>query len=273
MTAKNPYNLVGGGFNNYDNGNKASSIHKQESKFIEWIDSGAEETFYVDRYIGLAFDDDTSKKKYAWLLESANICPDVLEDVKRNYLHYVRVYDAIFTHHQELIKLHPKFKFAPLYGSWITQPQLYEKSKLVSMICSNKLMCEGHQNRLSWAQKLQGKVDFYGRGFNEIQSKEEGLADYMFSVAIENACYETYFTEKIQDCFATATIPVYYGSPDIGKFFNPDGIIFLTDDFDVTSLTPDLYYDKLEAVKDNLERVKNYPINEDYIYKTYLQEL
>jgi hypothetical protein len=95
----------------------------------------------------------------------------------------------------------------------------------------------------------------------------------MFSVAIENACYETYFTEKIQDCFATATIPVYYGSPDIGKFFNPDGIIFLTDDFDVTSLTPDLYYDKLEAVKDNLERVKNYPINEDYIYKTYLQEL
>jgi FkbM family methyltransferase len=37
----------------------------------------------------------------------------------------------------------------------------------------------------------------------------------------------------------------------------------LTDDFDVTSLTPDLYYDKLEAVKDNLERVKNYPINEE----------
>ena len=95
----------------------------------------------------------------------------------------------------------------------------------------------------------------------------------MFSVAIENASYETYFTEKIQDCFATGTIPVYYGSPDIGKFFNSDGIIFLTDDFDISQLTSDLYYDKLEAVKDNLERVKHYPINEDYIYKTYLQEL
>ena len=272
MKNKKQYNLVGGGFNNYDNGNKASSCHKQESKFIEWVDCGAEETFYVDRYIGLGFDDEDSTKKYAWLLESGNICPDVVDDVRRNYLHYVRIYDAIFTHNQELLKLHPKFKFAPLYGSWITEPKLYDKSKLISMICSNKLMCEGHQHRLSWAQKLQGKVDFYGRGFNEIQSKEEGLVDYMFSVAIENASYESYFTEKIQDCFATATIPVYYGSPDIVKFFNPKGIITLTDDLDFSTLTADLYYDRIDAVKENLEIVKDFLINEDYIYKTYLQE-
>ena len=270
---KKTYNLVGGGFNNYDNGNKASSIHKQESQYIEWVDSGAEETFYVDEYIGLAFDDDVSKKKYAWLLESKDIKPNVIEDVKRNYLHYARVFDAIFTHNQELLRLHPKFKFAQHNGSWITEPKLYEKTKLVSMICSNKIMCVGHQHRLNWAQKFQGQVDFYGRGFNEIQSKEEGLADYMFSVAIENSSYETYFTEKVQDCFATGTIPIYYGAPDIGKFFNPEGIVCLTDDFDISSLTAELYYDKLEAVKDNLERVKNYPINEDYIYKTYLQEL
>jgi hypothetical protein len=271
MTDKKQYNLVGGGFNHYDNGNKASSIYKQESKFIEWVDSGAEETFYVDRYIGLAFDDDQSKKKYAWLLESGNICPDIVDDVTRNYLHYVRVYDAIFTHNQELVKLHPKFKFAPLYGSWIPEAKLYDKSKLISMICSNKLMCDGHQYRLSWAQKLQSKVDFYGKGFNEIQSKEEGLADYMFSVAIENASYNSYFTEKLQDCFATGTIPVYYGSPDIEKFFNPKGIITLTDDLDFATLTTDLYYDRIDAVKENLEIVKDFLINEDYIYKMYLQ--
>jgi hypothetical protein len=271
MAHKKRYNLIGGGFNHYHNGNIASSIYKQESKFIEWVDSGAEETFYVDGHIEFAFDDDFSKKKYAWLLESANISPNIIEDVKINYLHYVRVFDLIFTHNQELIKLHHKFKFAPLYGSWIPNPKLYDKTKLVSMICSNKVMCEGHQYRLSWAQKLQGKVDFYGRGFNDIDSKEEGLVDYMFSVAIENARYETYFTEKIQDCFATGTIPIYYGSPDIGRFFNPKGIIMLTDDFDITRLTPELYYDKLDAVKENLETINNLPINEDYIYKTYLK--
>jgi hypothetical protein len=268
---KKQYNLVGGGFNNYNNGNKASSIHKQESKFIEWVDTGADETFYVDHAIRLAFDDEDSLKKYAWLLESANIYPEIIEDVRSNYLHYIRVYDAIFTHNQELLSLHKKFKFAPLQGSWITEPKLYEKSKLVSMICSNKQMCDGHSHRLQWAQKLHDKVDFYGRGFNEIQTKEDGLKDYMFSVAIENASYETYFTEKIQDCFATGTIPIYYGSPDIDKFFNRDGIIFLNDDFDVSQLTPELYCDKLEAVKDNLERIKSFPINEDYIYKKYLE--
>ena len=134
---KKQYNLVGGGFNNYNNGNKASSIHKQESKFIEWVDTGADETFYVDHAIGLAFDDEDSLKKYAWLLESANIYPEIIEDVRSNYLHYIRVYDAIFTHNQELLSLHKKFKFAPLQGSWITEPQLYEKTKLVSMISSS----------------------------------------------------------------------------------------------------------------------------------------
>jgi len=265
------YNLVGGGFNHYNGGNKCSSIYKQESKYIEWVTSGAEGTFYIDEYINLVFDDDISTKKYGWLLESQNIKPHVVEDVKKNYLHYVRDFDSIFTHNQELINLHPKFKFAPLQGSWITEPKLYEKSMLVSMICSNKSMCAGHNHRLLWAKKLQGKVDFYGRGFNEIQNKEEGLVDYMFSVAIENASYETYFTEKIQDCFATGTIPIYYGAPDIEKFFNPKGIITLNDDFNVDLLTSEMYYDRLDAVKENLEIVKNLLINEDYIYQIYLK--
>ena len=52
MTTKKKYNLVGGGFNNYDGENKGSSIHKQESKCIEWVNHGAEDTFYVDEYIG-----------------------------------------------------------------------------------------------------------------------------------------------------------------------------------------------------------------------------
>ena len=35
----------------------------------------------------------------------------------------------------------------------------------------------------------------------ENENKEVGLCDYMFSVVIENGIYETYFTEKILDCF------------------------------------------------------------------------
>jgi len=271
---KKRYNIVGAGWVNTDNGNKGYSIYKQEGKYIEWDISGQnQETFYVDHSIPLVFDDDKSVKKYAWIYEPPHIYPHLYEDMKRNYLHYIRVYDAIFMNVQydELLTLNKKFKQVYQYGTWVTEPKIYEKTKLVSMIASNILMCDGHQYRLEWVQRLKDKLDFYGRGFNPIANKEDGLKDYMFSVAIENKSFMGYFSEKIQDCFATGTIPIYHGAPDIGKFFNPNGIITLTDDFDVSSLTPELYYDKMDAVKENFEIVQNSLIVDDYLYKTFLE--
>jgi hypothetical protein len=88
----------------------------------------------------------------------------------------------------------------------------------------------------------------------------------MFSVAIENGFYESYYTEKILDCFATGTIPVYKGTPDIGNFFNSDGIIDLSQEFEVSE---EIYYNKMDAIKDNLERVKKIEVLEDFILSTY----
>ena len=34
-------------------------------------------------------------------------------------------------------------------------------------------------------------------------------------------------TEKLTDCFACGTIPVYYGTAGVAQYFNPEGIIFL----------------------------------------------
>ena len=90
----------------------------------------------------------------------------------------------------------------------------------------------------------------------------------MFSVVIENGVYESYYTEKILDCFATGTIPVYLGSPDIANHFNQDGIIQLSDEFEVSE---EIYQSKLDAIKDNLERVKQIEVLEDFIYLNYLQ--
>ena len=93
----------------------------------------------------------------------------------------------------------------------------------------------------------------------------------MFSIAIENDCYKTYFTEKITDCFAVGTIPVYLGAPDIGEHFNTNGIIIMNKNFDINSLTKELYYSKIEAVKDNFNRVLQYDVLEDWIYERYFK--
>jgi len=264
------YNLAGNTFTHLTNGNKGYSVHGKSSKHIQWVPGGQEETFYIDRTLDGALLDSFSKKKYGWLLESRYITPDIIEKVKQNHERYTDSFDLIFTHNQELLALHDKFQFVPGCGFWIKEAKMYPKNKLVSMISSNKTMCPGHITRLKWVEALRDKVDLYGRGFQEIETKEEGLCDYMFSVAIENGCYDTYFTEKLLDCFATGTIPVYLGAPDIGDHFNMEGIIVLEHPDQIDELSEELYNSKLDAAKDNLERAKAMEVPEDYIYERYL---
>ena len=268
---RHKFNLVGNTFNYSDA--PRCSVWGKESEHIEWVEEGGEGTFYIDSAIGIAFDDEVKGPKYAWILESAAILPQITEyarTVGKDKI--LDTFDTIFTHNQALLNISPKFKWVPAQGTWIKEPKVYDKSKMISMIASNKNMCEGHRDRLEWVERLKDVdgIDFFGRGFDtEIDTKEEGLCDYMFSVAIENASYETYFTEKLLDCFATGTIPVYYGAPNIGDYFNKDGIIDLTDEFDVSE---ELYYSKLDAVKDNLERTKKMEILEDFIWRNYFND-
>lgn len=266
---KTKFNLVGNTFTHLTDGNKGYSVHGKESKYIEWVKDGSgEATFYIDSTLGQAEYDESEGPKYGWLLESKYITPQIVDSVRMFPEKYLETFDAIFTHNQELLKIDSKFKWVPAQGFWIKEPKIYEKSKMISMISSNKAFTEGQQNRLSWMERLGDQVDIYGRGINPIENKEEGLCDYMFSVVIENGVYESYYTEKILDCFATGTIPVYLGSPDIGQHFNQDGIIQLSDEFDVSE---EIYESKIEAIKDNLERVKQIEVLEDFIYINYLQ--
>ena len=122
--------------------------------------------------------------------------------------------------------------------------------------------------------KFKDKIDLFGGvlgskrlGKGPYDGKEEALKDYRFSLVIENDKYDTYYTEKLTDAFASGTIPIYWGTAEIGNYFNTDGMIILTPDFDVDILTEDLYNSKLDAVRDNFERVQNLLSADDMLYK------
>jgi hypothetical protein len=83
--------------------------------------------------------------------------------------------------------------------------------------------------------------------------------------------YPLAYSEKISDCFATGTIPIYYGTDMIGDVFNMDGIIMLNENFNINDLTPELYYNKIDAINDNYNRVINMPVAEDYIFENYIK--
>jgi hypothetical protein len=138
-------------------------------------------------------------------------------------------------------------------------------------------MVPGHVIRLAFINAIRDKVDLYGRGFHEIPTKLEGLKDYMFSVTIENCTPTNGFSEKIQDCFLTGTIPIYYGPNNIGEFYDLNGILTFTtqEELDniLLNLTPDLYYSKMQAIQNNYQIAFNYPRFNDSLYDLYFKHL
>ena len=248
-----------------------STSDKNESKYTQWVyDGSGDVSLYVNQRSLDVFQDTSDKPKYIWLLESKQIIQGVYDWILANYDFVASRVDGIFSPDKELCEKYPKFQYALSNASpWIVDRQIFEKTQLVSMISSNKSMVPGHRKRLELVNKFRNQVHLYGRGFRDLDAKEDGLRDYMFSIAVENAVYDTYFTEKLTDCFATGTIPVFYGCKGVTEYFNEDGIIFLDDDFDFSTLTKELYHSKMEAIKDNFEFANKLPVAEDYLYETY----
>jgi len=260
-------NMIGGGFQ-HDVCTSSGSV----PKYVEWVkDKSSNISIHIDDAI--KWPTDRSKKNYAWLVESSAIIPQVIQWIPSNIPYLEENYDDIFTCDKRLFGLSNKFKLT-LCASTVPRVKncgIHPKTKMVSMITSAKTMCPGHNYRLTKVEKYRGKVDHFGLGFNYIDKKETGLNDYFFSFAMLNDYYPNYFTEILTDCFATGAVPIYLGHPFINEFFNEDGIIVLTDDFKVEDLSTELYYSKMDAIKDNFERIMNLPISEDYLYEKYIK--
>ena len=263
---KTKINMIGGGFQ-HDVCSSSGSV----PKFMEWVkDSSADISIHIDNGIGIQCL--PNKKSYAWISESSTINTGLLQWCRQNFKILEDRFIHVFTHDKSLLELSPVFKLVICNAKpWIKDIQIHNKTKLVSMIASSKAMCPDHLVRLKFIEKFKNSLDLYGRNINPINDKIDGLRDYMFSVTIENGTYDNMFTEKIADCFATGTVPIYWGSKSVNEFFNPKGIIWLNDDFDLTTLTPELYHSMKDSIEDNFKRINDFPIAEDYIYENYIK--
>ena len=266
-----------------------STSANNRSVYTRWMHNG---TGLVNLYVNgealKVLEDDSDKPKFIWLLESREIIPDQYKFIEDNYDFVASRVDGIFTADQRLThEVGPDGKFLYCLSNaapWVMDRDIYTKSKLVSMIASNKGYTEGHRRRLKVVQAYVdkfGQEDLYGWGLTHelpLKEKSRGLADYMFSFACENANYPTYFTEKLTDCFACGTIPVYYGTVGVAQYFDPDGIIFLDqnspwENIPWDKLTPEYYESRKDVIKENFEIAKCMRVAEDFMYGNYLYQL
>lgn len=98
-----------------------------------------------------------------------------------------------------------------------------DKTKLLSVITSNKAFTRGHLDRIKFVEKLKAhygdQIDIFGRGFHDFQDKWDVLRPYKYHIAIENSSQPYYWTEKISDCFLAETFPFYYGCTNLTDYF------------------------------------------------------
>jgi alpha(1,3/1,4) fucosyltransferase len=145
-------------------------------------------------------------------------------------------FKRVYTWNDDLVDNKKFFKFYyPVLRQIQTELPSFKERKLLTQISCNKK--SKHQKELYSARisvidffqdKPEGEFEFYGHGWakgnyrhykGSIENKLDALKNYRFSVCYENMCdIKGYITEKIFDCFATGTIPIYWGASNVTDY-------------------------------------------------------
>ena len=268
-----------------------------EPKYIEWIrqDIGLGlpkfdgVTVFTDKDITSPWVDTVDTKyKIAWLVE----CREIHPFAYTNVILLEDKFDYIFTFDKELLGRGPKYIKNLIGTSRVSDEDMgiHKKTKLLSLIASRQAWARGHKLRHIVANAIKDKspVDLWGGAYKPFgknisghttaairEGKNEPLQDYFFSIAIMNSKEDNYFTEALVDVFRQGTIPIFWGCPNIGEYFNEKGILNFNTGPELINILDNLsekeYYDRLEYVKENFELAKEYISMDDTFAKNLVR--
>jgi hypothetical protein len=220
------------------------------------------------------FNDDAPFRVF-WQLEPEDI-GQVQEKLIRNH----KFYDLILTYNNEVLSQCANAVLFTNNGVWAQENDVSQKKFQVSFLTSAKEMTLGHKFRVTTFRKLQRLLD---NGYVPpvpikmhmsppyLPDKRSMLVPFQYAISIQNSQQHSYFSEILLDCFATKTIPIFWGCANIAQYFNPDGILSFSeascDDTTagalvnvLNSLTPEFYNSKKVqlAIEENYQKALTY---------------
>lgn len=238
-------------------------------KLLHWNAEPYFWTCYEDE--GIFLNPVKEPHSFALLIEPRVICPKAYDYVSKHW----NQFEYVFTHDDILLDTLPNAKPMPFGGVWGDFSDIH-KTKNISILASQKRMCDLHIKRLELAKQLDktGLVDCYGTWKGEYTSTYDAHAPYRFAIAIENYIDRYWFTEKICNCFANKCIPIYYGATHINEFFDMNGVIQVQSLDEIPEIIKSLdceteYEKRLDAINNNFEIVKNFVCFEDSFIRMY----
>jgi hypothetical protein len=139
------------------------------------------------------------------------------------------------------------------------------KTKLCSVICSDKAFTPEHRRRLAFVEALRKSsfakdIDFFGRGFTPMADKDEALRSYQYHIVLENSSFPRYWTEKLADAYLRGCFPIYYGAADASEYFQGIETIDIADvDTSIERVATVIYSDastgRADAIAENKRRI------------------
>lgn len=253
---------------------KNITYHWLSKKGIEWNREAenAHTVFFSDVYLSLV-DSVKAERKVAILIEPPEIYSNHYSFIANNY----KKFDHIITYSKGYLDFDSKrFLYYNNFFPWVPEEdhKIWPKSKMCSIVASHKMDTTGHRLRHQIINSFKDKFDIHGCGYTKFEySKTNMYKDYMYSVAVMNCKFDDYLTEIVTDCFAVGTVPIFWGTQNIGKYFNPKGIIQFNSieelNFILNNINEQDYYSRMDAIKENFQIATKYTTIEDYLFDTY----
>lgn len=240
-----------------------------QPKHFEWYRGNEERdiVWFTDSCFHLA-PETKAKRKVAWLLEPPPFRANTYEYVMSNRDQF----DTILTYAQEHLH-HSNVHFYPYGGSMIRDWSITPKSKLVSIVISKKNVATGHKLRHEIARCFGDQIDVLGSGYGDYVDKRVATADYHYQIVVEGERLDYCFDEKLIDCFALGTIPIFWGCPSIADFFDPAGLLRFSTlnglKYILATLDKSCWRQHIGSIFYNLKTAQQYHCVEDWIYEHY----
>ena len=136
----------------------------------------------------------------------------------------------------------------------------------ISLIASMKNDLEGHKLRhklitfdKSHTHQLLTPL---GRAYKQFDDVVTALAPFRYSVVIENCIEAHYFTEKLLNCLACKTIPIYWGHESVKQYFDTSNWLFFSDLQDgyekINFASSGEHIVSQDKIHENFEQAKSY---------------
>ena len=175
-------------------------------------------------------------------------------------------FDLILTYDQRILELPQSVEFCPV-GCWIRPEEIkLNKQDQITYLMSSKIYTNAHRLRFVILRrfghlKRLGNFDFLmHRSPPRVPDKTQFYDRAKFNIACENQIIPNMYTEKLLDCFATRTVPIYFGCTNLDRYFDTRGVIqfWTIEQLEniIATLTPEDYESRLPYIEENYQRAR-----------------